>query len=135
MGNTYITVEVNIMKAQLKNRYQPLELNTTVISDIPEDQTQVVEALGLLPYWIGEHNLLGNTNNLVQFMTEKYGFGELFEFKGGEILEDGTYRYPKDPDLPWVGRMNTKFGYVYFYEYAMIALPQGDGTYFITRMD
>ena len=124
-----------MIKAQLKNRYQPLELNTTVIPDTPEDQTQVVEALGLLPYWIGEHNLLGNTNNLVQFMTEKYGFGELFEFKGGEILEDGIYRYPEDPDLPWVGRMNTKFGYVYFYEYAMIALPQGDGTYFITRMD
>ena len=52
MGNTYITVEVNMIKAQLKNRYQPLELNTTVIPDTPEDQTQVVEALGLLPYWI-----------------------------------------------------------------------------------
>ena len=95
----------------------------------------MIEALGILPIWVKEWVMFGEHMDIVKYMTEAYGFGDLFEFKGGEILEDGTYRYPEDPDLPWVGRMNTKFGYVYFYEYAMIALPQGDGTYFITRMD
>jgi len=31
--------------------------------------------------------------------------------------------------------MITKHGYAYFYEYAIIALPQPDGKHFITRMD
>ena len=43
--------------------------------------------------------------------------------------------YEDDADLPYMGKMLTKHGYAYFYEYAIIALPQADGKYFITRMD
>ena len=71
---------------------------------------------------------------IVNYMTERYGFGELWHFKG-EVLEDGTYRYPEDPDLPYVAKMSTPNGNAYFYERAMLALPLPNGEYFVTRMD
>jgi len=106
-------------------------LNTEHFS-APKDQ--LIEALGILPLWVHEYNLLGG-EDLITHMTERYGFGSLYKFEG-EVLEDGSYRSPheEDEDLPYVGKMNTKHGTVYFYQYAITALPTDDG-YFITRMD
>ena len=112
-----------------------LQLNNKDYADIPENR--MIEALGILPIWVREWATLGKMAgyDIIQYMTEAYGFGDLFEFKGGEILEDGTYRYPEDPDLPWVGKMDTPNGTAYFYESAMLALPMPDGKHYITRMD
>jgi len=95
---------------------------------------QIMEALGLLPLWVAEYNLLMK-DDLVEYMENSYGFGKLYEFEG-EVLDDGNYRSPhqEDEDLPWVAKMKTKDGDVYFYQYAITALPTPDG-YFITRMD
>jgi len=109
-----------------------LQLNNKEYADIPD--RQLIEALGILPIWVREWVIFGD-KDIVNHMTEAYGFGDLFEFKGGEILEDGTYRYPEDPDLPWVGKMDTPNGTAYFYESAMLALPMPDGKHYITRMD
>ena len=95
----------------------------------------MIEALGILPIWVKEWVMFGEHMDIVKYMTEAYGFGDLFEFKGGEILQVGTYRYPEDPDLPWVGKMDTPNGTAYFYESAMLALPMPDGKHYITRMD
>ena len=116
-----------------------LTLNTTHYDASEEDLT---ESLGLLPIWVREYNVLcvyepdvAPVKDLVQYMTERYGFGRLYEFEG-EVLEDGSYRSPheEDDDLPWVGKMKTKHGTAYFYPYAITALPV-DGGHFITRMD
>ena len=109
-----------------------LTINTKAFPDVPKEHLK--ETLGILPYWVGEYVVLGTDMDIVRFMTERYGFGELWQFKG-EVLEDGTYRYPEDPDLPYVAKMNTPNGYVYFYQYAMLALPLPNGEYFVTRMD
>jgi hypothetical protein len=95
---------------------------------------EFVEQLGLLTYWVAQYNILGG-KDLVQYMTERYGFGELYKF-GGTVTEDGLYQSPheEDEDLEYVGKMQTKDGTVYFYPYAIIALPTDDG-YFVTRMD
>lgn len=108
-----------------------LKLNTTHY-DAPKEH--LVESLGLLPHWVVEYNLLGESD-LVQYMTERYGFGELYRF-GGDVQEDGSYKsnYDEDDDLQYVGKMDTKDGTVYFYPYAITALPTDEG-YFITRMD
>ncbi len=108
-----------------------LTLNTTHY-DAPKEH--LVESLGLLPHWVVEYNLLGESD-IVQYMTNRYGFGRLYKFEG-EVLEDGSYHsfFEEDEDLPWVGKMKTKQGTVYFYPYAITALPTKDG-YFITRMD
>ena len=108
-----------------------LKLNTTHY-DAPKEH--LVEPLGLLPHWVVEYNMLGESD-LVQYMTERYGFGELYRF-GGDVQEDGSYKsnYDEDDDLQYVGKMDTKDGTVYFYPYAITALPTDEG-YFITRMD
>ena len=108
-----------------------LTLNTTQY-DAPKEH--LVESLGLLPHWVVEYNLLGESD-IVQYMTKRYGFGELYRF-GGEIVDDGVYKsnHEDDGDLQYVGKMDTKDGPVYFYPYAITALPTKDG-YFITRMD
>ena len=108
-----------------------LQLNTKEY-DAPKEH--LAESLGLLPMWVQEYNILGESD-LVQYMTERYGFGRLYKFEG-EVAEGGAYRSPdeEDEDLPWVGKMKTKQGTVYFYPYAITALPVDDG-HFITRMD
>ena len=97
---------------------------------------QIAQILGLLPLWVAEH--VGNDDDmdLVQFMEDRYGFGKLYKFEG-TVNEKGDYvsSYEEDPDLPYMGRMITKDGYAYFYDHAIVALPQPDGKYFITRMD
>ena len=113
-----------------------LVLNTTHY-DAPKEH--LVESLGLLPHWVVEYNILGGVagtaKDLVQYMTERYGFGELYKF-GGTVTEDGVYQSPheEDEDLHYVGKMYTDHGTVYFYPYAITALPTDDG-YFVTRMD
>ena len=108
-----------------------LTLNTTHY-DAPKEH--LVESLGLLPHWVVEYNMLGESD-IVQYMTERYGFGELYKFEG-TVTEDGRWQSPHedDEDLEYVGKMQTKDGTVYFYPYAITALPTDDG-YFITRMD
>ena len=110
-----------------------LQLNNKEYADIPD--RQLIEALGILPIWVKEWVIFGRAMDIVKYMTDAYGFGDLFEFKGGEILEDGTYRYPEDPDMPYVGKMDTPNGTAYFYESAILALPMPDGKHYITRMD
>ena len=108
-----------------------LTLNTTQY-DAPKKH--LVESLGLLPHWVVEYNMLGESD-IVQYMTERYGFGELYKFEG-TVTEDGRWQSPheEDEDLEYVGKMQTKDGTVYFYPYAITALPTDDG-YFVTRMD
>ena len=108
-----------------------LVVNTTHY-DAPKEH--LVESLGLLPHWVVEYNILGG-KDLVQYMTERYGFGQLYKFEG-TVTEDGVYQSPheEDEDLHYVGKMYTDHGTVYFYPYAITALPTDDG-YFVTRMD
>jgi hypothetical protein len=108
-----------------------LQLNTKEY-DAPKEH--LAESLGLLPIWVQEYNILGK-DDIVAYMTERYGFGRLYKFEG-EVLEDGSYHtfFEEDEDLPWVGKMKTKQGTAYFYPYGILALPVDDG-HFITRMD
>lgn len=108
-----------------------MDINSKVF-DAPREQIQ--EALGLLPRWVMEYNLR-EKDDLVGHMQASYGFGELYKF-GGYVTEDGNYcsEHEDDDDLPWIAKMKTKDGDVYFYEYAITALPTPDG-YYITRMD
>jgi hypothetical protein len=96
--------------------------------------SNVEDMLGVLPYWVGEFIIYGTDMDIVGFMTERYGFGKLYQFKG-KVLPNGTYRHKGDPDMPYIARMDTPSGIVYFYEYAMLALPLPNGEYFVTRMD
>ena len=100
----------------------------------PQD---VKEALGLLPIWVHEFNVLGD-DDIVNFMKYRYEWG-LYEFNG-TVTDTGAYKseHDEDEDLDYIASMKTKEGTVYFYPYAIIALPTRLGKYhghFITRMD
>lgn len=107
-----------------------LELNTT---DYNEPKEYLIEWLGVLPHWVYEFNVL-HGDDIVSYMDGRYGYG-LHKF-GGDVLDSGAYRseYEEDEDLPYIGKMGTARGDVYFYPYGMVALPTNDG-YFVTRMD
>ncbi len=113
-----------------------LQLNNKEYADIPENR--MIEALGILPIWVREWATLGKMAgyDIIQYMTDAYGFGDLYKFKG-EVLDDGSYRssYEEDADMPYVGKMDTPNGTAYFYESAILALPMPDGKHYITRMD
>ena len=100
-----------------------LLLNTEAYPDYTQDQ--LVEWLGILPHWVAEYAAVED-GDLVEHMTDCYGFGSLYKFKG-KVLDNGTYTQP-------IAKMKLKKGDVYFYPYAMIALPTKDGHY-VTRMD
>jgi len=108
-----------------------LEFNQKAFGEYPK--SQLAESLGVLPFWVMGYRQENGT--LVEHMEQSYGFGSLYKFDG-QVLPDGTYRspYKDDTDLPYIAKMETVHGTVYFYEYAMLALPTTDG-YFITRMD
>ena len=111
-----------------------LTINTNAFPEYSKSQLHAM--LGLLPLWVAEHVGNDDGTDIVQFMTDRYGCGKLYKFDGG-IDKEGYYisSHEDDADLPYIGKMITKHGYAYFYEYAIIALPQPDGTHFITRMD
>jgi len=109
-----------------------LTINTNAFPEY--DKHELNQMLGLLPLWVAEHVGNDDGTDLVQFMEERYGFGRLYEF-GGKVKENGAYASQGDADLPYIGKMITKHGYAYFYEYGIIALPQQYGNHFITRMD
>ena len=112
-----------------------LQLNNEHYHD-SQTRKHLIETLGILPIWVKEWIILGSDTDIVKYMTDAYGFGSLYKFKG-EVLEDGSYRscYDEDPDMPWVGKMDTPNGTAYFYDYAILALPMPDGKHYITRMD
>lgn len=97
----------------------------------------VKEALGLLPIWVHEFNVLGD-DDIINFMRHRYEWG-LYEFNG-TVTDTGAYKseHDEDEDLDYIAKMETKEGTVYFYPYAITALPTRIGKYhghFITRMD
>ena len=108
-----------------------LLLNTEAYPDYTQDQ--LVEWLGILPHWVAEYAVVED-GDLVEHMTECYGFGSLYKFKG-KVLDNGTYTYPEDDDLEPIAKVKLKKGDVYFYPYGMLALPLPNGEYFVTRMD
>ena len=99
-----------------------------------DEEREFAELLG----FIAEGSEEEEEESLVDFMRDKYGWG-LFEMKGGSVSDSGVYKYPEDPDLHWVAKVDTskddsKIEYSYIYPYAIVALPTEDG-YFVTRMD
>jgi len=92
-----------------------------------------LEAAGLIPHWVADYVLTdNNTVSLKKHLADCYTFG-LYEM-GGEVFEDGTYKYPGDDDLPWIVKMTTPDGILYQYLYGIVAIPTEEG-YFVTRMD
>ena len=110
-----------------------MQMNTNKYPHMTKED--LAEMLGILPYWVGDYAMYGSDDNLVQYMQDRYGFGDFYQWKG-DVLADGTYRADNDEDgdLDFIARIQIDDGMVYFYPYGVIAMPTDDG-YFVTRMD
>ena len=102
-------------------------------------QKQLSEACGLIPYWVTEWETLIRgipefDQGLKRWLDKRYRFG-LFELSKSVIEDDGTYRYPGDPDMaPFIAIDLGEHGVFYQYPNAIAAIPTPDG-YYVTRMD
>lgn len=99
-----------------------------------EDTDYAIEAIGLLPYWVRDYAASTVATDIVEYMTGAYGFGKLYEFSG--TVEGDKYVSPHEDDEPldYLAKSQIAEGTVYYFPYAIIALPV-EGGHFITRMD
>ena len=115
----------------MKVNYDPLGKYPTA------SQKQLSEACGLLPYWVAEWETLvrpTSDETLKSWLDKRYRFG-MYELEKSVIEDDGTYKYPGDPDMaPFLSIDLGEYGVFYQYPHAIAAVPTPDG-YFVTRMD
>lgn len=93
------------------------------------DPQRLIEACGLIPHWID----VTNEDSFQKQIDDNYGFG-LYEMNGGEVGEDGVYRYPEDPDLYPYLKWERDGEVAYMYSHAIMSFVK-DGRVFVTRVD
>ncbi len=104
--------------------------------------TKLQEACGLIPYFIQEAALSDplDATEAFDMLLESYGYGgsDMLPEGAGEVLEDGTFVYPEDPDLaPMVsfviqGEKDTIEILVFQYGYVVV---RDKANTHMTRMD
>ena len=121
-----MTMTVEIPERKVTIWINPL--NHYEISD-----KDLINSCGFLPLWAVDPDYLDQP--IKQAMTELYGFGKLYEMKGGEVTDKGVYKYPDDPDLYPIVTIKRDHEIMHQYPYGIVAFEQDDGTVFVTRMD
>lgn len=93
----------------------------------------LMDATGLIPYFIAEAAEETTARGVYDVMVEAYGFGG-HEMDGGSVSSDGTYSYPEDPDLAPLVSFELDAGFVYVYQYGIVGIASPNET-IVTRMD
>jgi hypothetical protein len=93
----------------------------------------LVQALGFLPSWVVDADHLEMP--LKEAMEVQYGFGSLWEMKGGALKDDYVYTYDGDPDLYPLCVIKRGDEIFLQYEHAICVFKQSDGSIFVTRLD
>ncbi len=104
---------------------------TKSFSNISNDY--ILESLGLLPSFAANEQF--KDIPLKEALHAAYGFG-LFEMHGGIVSEEGIYKYPEDPELIPLAKIERDDEYFYQYKYGIVAIKSRDSDkYFVTRLD
>lgn len=93
---------------------------------------EIYQTLGALPYWVINEQYMEIP--LKEALDKQYGFG-LYKSTGQTIEKDGTYKFPGDPNLYPLIKIERKDEIFYQYLYGMVVFVNKDGTTFVTRMD
>ena len=96
------------------------------------NKSDLMMSLGYIPGWVVNQEFFEKP--LKEALDLQYGFG-MFEMTGGEVTEDGVYKYPQDPDLYPLIKITRGEETLYQYQYGIVAIVQKDGSAFVTRMD
>ncbi len=81
---------------------------------------RLAESLGLIPDFITE-----DTDDVIQTALDRYGF-HLGGDMGGTILDDGTYKYPGDPELHPLSRCEAGGKVIFVYDYGIISFVDAE---------
>ena len=100
---------------------------------LDKDPRHAQEMCGILPLWVRDYALEGATD-LVEYMTNAYGFGKLYQMNGTVKGDQYVSPYEDDEPLDYVAQSEIAEGTVYYFPFGIIALPV-EGGHFITRMD
>ena len=94
----------------------------------------IVPELGLIPSFIKDGDPI--KNGFRDALETQYGFGTLYEMKGGSVSDTGIYSYPQDSDLEPLAKYETEKEICYQYHYGIISIVErATKTVFTTRMD
>jgi len=88
------------------------------------DPDKLVKSVGYIPTFINPES-----DDVVKEALHHYGFGGP-EMTGGTIEEDGTYKYPEDPDLYPLCKGYAGDKLIFIYQFGIIAFvdTEGDGS-------
>ena len=101
----------------------------------PKDDRHIAQEMcGLLPYWVRDYALDTSQDDLVGYMTEVYGCGNLFSMQGTIKGDQYVSPHAEDEPLDYIAQSEIDEGTVYYFPYGIIALPV-EGGHLITRMD
>ncbi len=99
-------------------------------SNVQEEN--LIRTFGFIPQWALNSEF--EDKPLKEALDIQYGFG-LYELTDTKIKDDGTWKYPGDPDLFPILKLKRGNETLYQYNYGLVAIVQEDGSSFCTRMD
>ena len=103
------------------------------LGKFPASPNAIMEAAGLLPHWLNEGVSKGEPAKDALISRYQFYMGPM---TGGEIIANGSYRFPDDPDLYPIVKADLTEEVVYFYQHAIVGIVnKTTGEQFVTRMD
>jgi len=84
----------------------------------------LIPACGYLLGWAANHAAMLGGQSLKESMSLQYQM-PMMDMRGGEVLEDGTFHYEGDPDLPPLVKIEAGDEHMYIYQYAIVAFSDG----------
>ena len=110
-------------------------MNVTLLTENHPTATpfELQELCGALLPWVYDAE---EEVDLIEVLSNSYGFGRLMELRGGELSETGAYNFPGDPELLPICSIDRKHEMVYIYHYGIVGIMyKDDRKPFITRLD
>jgi len=115
----------NIFKNDVKIYVDPL-------GKFPEvPMMNILNACGFIPEWLINEPV---AEPIMDMLNRVYPYG-IPMMSGGTIEKDGVHKYPNDPDLYPLIKVERGDDVIYQYEHAIVAIVFESGAYYITRMD
>jgi hypothetical protein len=98
-------------------------------------EPKIIGALGYLFPWCAEWVYAKGTGvytdtPLWDHLQDRYGFGSMHVLNGGTLTDEGGYKFPGDPIMWPIAKLEFDGTVAYFYQHGMVCV---DGK--MTRMD
>lgn len=91
-----------------------------------------MEHLGLIPFWLDD----ASEKTAQEQLNDGYHqFGGFQPFKGFELQDDNSLKYPGDPKMKPLAEAKLRDETILFYRSAWVGIVQPDRSFVVARMD